>query len=162
MQDLLTKYSVYASLSNMSAEFTAFVNYFICCFDCSRSITDKDQNFYLISLFMKNIMKKFRIQHFRILLSIKRITWTLAFSSNGIFEVYTRKKNEMKLIERASFVCNISVHEGTRFTPHELIFWIPARIFFSFNLEPDLVTCFYLTNLFIKIREIFNVSPKLT
>ncbi|KYQ46391.1 hypothetical protein ALC60_14613 [Trachymyrmex zeteki] len=66
MQDLLTKYSVYAPLPGIRAETTtaAFINYFICRFGCPRSILiDQGRNF--MSLFMKTIAKRCRIRLFR-------------------------------------------------------------------------------------------------
>jgi len=160
MQDLLTKYSVYAPLSNISAESTAiaFVNYFICRFGCPRSIlTDQGRNF--ISLFMKNITKKFRIQHFRTTAYHPQSNGSLERSHSVLMEYlkcFVRKEEEWdELIERASFSYNTSVHEGTGFTPHELIFGTPARIPSSFNPEPDSATyCYQLTSLFVKIRDL--------
>jgi len=160
MQDLLTKYSIYAPLSNISAESTAtaFVNYFICRFGCPRSIlTDQGRNF--ISLFMKNITKKFRIQHFRTTAYHPQSNGSLERSHSVLMEYlkcFVRKEEEWdELIERASFSYNTSVHEGTGFTPHELIFGTAARIPSSFNPEPDSATySYHLTNLFVKIRDL--------
>jgi len=49
IQDLLTKYSIYAPLPDIRAETiaAAFINYFICRFGCSRSIfTDQGLQFH--------------------------------------------------------------------------------------------------------------------
>lgn len=53
MQDLLTKYSIYAPLNNCRADTTiiAFINYFICRFKCPKSIlTDQGTNFVIVIL----------------------------------------------------------------------------------------------------------------
>ncbi|XP_036142126.1 uncharacterized protein LOC118645358 [Monomorium pharaonis] len=142
MQDLLTKYSVYAPLSNISAESTAtaFVNYFICRFGCPRSIlTDQGRNF--MSQLMKSITKKFRIQQLRTTAYYPQSNGSLERSHMVLMEYlrcFVRKENDWdKFIERASFSYNTSVHEGTGFTPHELIFGSPARIPSEFNSDPE-------------------------
>ncbi|XP_039308185.1 uncharacterized protein LOC120358336 [Solenopsis invicta] len=158
MQDLLTKYSVYAPLSSISAEATAtaFINYFICRFGCPRSIlTDQGRNF--MSQVMKSITKKFRIQHFRTTAYYPQSNGSLERSHSVLIEYlkcFVQKENEWDIhIERASFSYNTSVHEGTGYTPHELIFGTPARIPSSYNTEPAQETYSHqLNNLFHEIR----------
>ena len=63
------------------------------------------------------------------------------------------------LIERASFSYNTSVHEGTGYTPHELIFGRVARVPSGHNPEEESETYHsYLTNLFENICDIQEVA----
>lgn len=63
------------------------------------------------------------------------------------------------LIDRASFSHNTSVHEGTGYTPHVLIYGTPARIPSSFSNESDpKIYHSYLTDLFIDIHEIARAN----
>ena len=158
MQDLLTKYSIYAPLSSISAEATAtaFINYFICRFGCPRSIlTDQGRNF--MSQLFKNITRKFRIQHFRTTAYYPQSNGSLERSHMVLIEYlkcFVEREDEWDLhIDRASFSYNTSVHEGTGYTPHELIFGTPARIPSSYNTESTQETySHHLTNLFKDIK----------
>jgi len=160
MQDLLTKYSIAIPLPDIKAETTAdgFIRNFICRFGCPKSIlTDQGTNF--TSLLMKSIAKKFRIQHFR----------TSAFhpQSNGSLErshlvlleylkcFINKHENWDDLIEQANFSYNTSVHESTKYTPHELVFGRTARVPSQFSYDEDPETYDrYFTNLFDDIREL--------
>ena len=160
IQDLLTKYSVAIAMRSTSAEETAFafVNNFICRFGCPRAIlTDQGTNF--VGNVMKNIAKCFNIQHFR--------TTTYHPQSNGsvershhVFMEYLKvfvdpHQDWDQFMERASFAYNTSVHEGTKHTPHELVFGRTARMPTSQRLpthEPETYPQ-YLVDLFTQIRD---------
>ena len=160
MQDLLTKYSLYAPLTDARAETTAnaFINCFICRFGCPKGIlTDQGTNF--VSQLMRSIMKKFRIQHFRTTAYHPQSNGSLERSHIVLVEYIkcfiSKEENWDDLIERASFSYNTSVHEGTRYTPHELVFGHLARIPSNYNREEDPETYdTYYVNLFQEIRDL--------
>lgn len=123
MQDLLTKYSVYAPLPNASAASTAkaFINYFICRFGCPKGIlTDQGSNF--IGLLMKTITRKFRIMQFRTTAFHPQSNGSLERSHHVLVEYLkcfvNSEDNWDELMERASFSYNTAVHEGTGYTSH--------------------------------------------
>ncbi|KMQ88537.1 enzymatic polyprotein endonuclease reverse [Lasius niger] len=160
MQDLLTKYSIYAPIPDAKAEITAnaFIKYFICRFGCPRSIlTDQGRNF--ISHLMRTVMKKFRIRHFRTTAYHPQSNGSLERSHIVLVEYLkcfiNKEEYWDELIERASFSYNTAVHEGTGYSPHELIFGYTARIPSSYNCDDDPETYnAYLTNLFEKTRDL--------
>lgn len=164
MQDLLTKYSVYAPLPDFKAETTAtaFINQFICRFGCPRSIlTDQGTNF--TSAFMKQITRKFRIKQFRTTAFHPQSNGSLERSHHVLVEYLKRfidKRDRWdELIERASFSYNTSVHEGTGFTPHELIYGKPARIPSAVNHEEEPATYGnHLANLFREVSDLQSIA----
>jgi transposase InsO family protein len=160
MQDLLTKYSVYAPLQDATAEniADAFIHHFICRFGCPRSIlTDQGTNF--LSHLMKRMTKKFRIKQFRTTAYHPQSNGSLERSHHVLVEYLkcfvSKEECWDDLIERANFSYNTAVHEGTGHSPHELIFGRVARIPSNFNQEGDLETYYsYRINLFRKIHEL--------
>jgi len=160
MQDLLTKYSAYAPLPDARAETVAgaFVQYFICRFGCPKSVlTDQGTNF--ISQFMRNVTKRFRIQQLRTTAYHPQTNGSLERSHLVLVEYLkcflSKEEHWDDLIERATFSYNTAVHEGTGYSPHELIFGRTARIPSSFNYEEDPETyCSHITNLFERIRDL--------
>jgi len=158
MQDLLTKYSIAIPLPDTKAETDGFIHNFICRFGCPKSIlTDQGTNF--TSLLMKSIAKKFRIQHFR--------TSAFHLQPNGSLERFhlvlleypkcfiNKHENWDDLIEQANFLYNTSVHESTKYTPHELMFGRTAHVSSQFSYDEDPETYNrYFTNLFNDIREL--------
>lgn len=160
MQDLLTKYSIYAPLPDATAETIAeaFISYFICRFGCPKSIlTDQGQNF--VGNLIKVITKKFRIQHFRTTAYHPQSNGSLERSHHVLLEYLkcfiSKEEYWDDIIERATFSYNTAVHEGTGYTPHELIFGTIARIPSSYNQESDPETYYScLTNLFNQIRDL--------
>ncbi|CAK9834649.1 Retrovirus-related Pol polyprotein from transposon 17.6 [Anthophora retusa] len=131
MQDLLTKYSLAAPLRSTSAIDTAdaFVKSLICRFGAPKAIlTDQGANF--TSSLMRTVARKFRVAQFK----------TTAFhpQSNGSIERshlvlteylkhYVRNNDWDEWLDLAMFSYNTSVHGGTHFTPHELVFGHLAR-----------------------------------
>ncbi|CAK9824011.1 Retrovirus-related Pol polyprotein from transposon 412, partial [Anthophora retusa] len=132
MQDLLTKYSIAVPLKTTSAAETAdaLVDHLICKFGTPKAIlTDQGTNF--VNALMRAVTRRFRIQH----------TKTAAFhpQTNGSLErshlvlteylkQYINNKNDWNnWLQCAMFSYNTSVHEGTLYTPHELIFGHKAR-----------------------------------
>lgn len=160
MQDLLTKYSVYAPLPDARAETiaNAFINNFICHFGCPKSIlTDQGSN--LTGLLMKSIAKKFRIQQLRTTAYHPQSNGSLERSHMVLIEYLkcfvTNEERWDDLIERARFSYNTSAHEGTGYTPHELIFGHTARIPSGFTREEESETYHsHLLNLFEKISDL--------
>lgn len=160
MQDLLTKYSIYAPIGDLTAETTAtaFINSFICRFGCPRSIlTDQGTNF--VSLLFKSITRKFRIQHFRTTSHHPQSNGSLERSHIVLTEYLKcfviRKENWDELINQANFSYNTAVHEGTGYTPHELIFGTQARVPSSFRYEDELETYHsYLSDVFKNIHDL--------
>ncbi|KAL6418729.1 hypothetical protein ACFW04_011838 [Cataglyphis niger] len=126
MQDLLTKYSVAVPLREATslAIADALTKNFICIYGTPEAIlTDQGTNF--LSALMRNLTKRFNIKHFK----------TTAYhpQSNGSIErshvlteyLKTQVEKEKKwdnYINMAMFSYNTSVHEGTKFSPFELIF----------------------------------------
>lgn len=164
MQDLLTKYSVYAPLPDFKAETTAaaFTNFFICRFGCPRSIlTDQGTNF--TSGLMRHVARKFRIKQIRTTAFHPQSNGSLERSHHVLVEYlkcFTNQRDSWdELIERASFSYNTSVHEGTGFTPHELIYGRPARLPSRINHEEEPETyAHHLTNLIEEISDLQTLA----
>ena len=133
MQDLLTKYFVCEPLKQSTSVkiADAFIKKFICQFGAPRAIlTDQGANF--TGKFMKTIAQKFKIEQFR----------TTAFhpQSNGSLErshlvlteylkMFIGKYSDWdEWTDMAAFSYNTSVHEGTGYIPHELVFGKIARV----------------------------------
>lgn len=160
MQDLLTKYSLYVPICDMTAQTTAtaFINYFICRFGCPRSIlTDQGTNF--VGSLFKVITKKFHIRQFRTTAHHPQSNGSLERSHIVLTEYLkcfvSKERNWDEWIERATFSYNTAVHEGTGYTPHELIFGTPARIPSSFSREKGPETYHaHLSNLFRNIKNL--------
>lgn len=132
MQDLLTKFSIAVPLRTTSAIETAdaFIKSLICRFGAPRALlTDQGSNF--TSSLVKAIARKFKITKFQ----------TTAFrpQSNGSIErshqvlteylkQYVKNKAWDEWLDFAILSYNTSTHEGTLYTPHELVYGRLARM----------------------------------
>ena len=133
MQDLLTKYFVCEPLKQSTSIkiADAFIKRFICQFGAPRAILT-DQGVNLTGNFMKAIARKFKIEQFR--------TTTFHPHTNGSLErshlVLTKYLNMFiskysdwdEWTDLAAFSYNTSIHEGTGYTPHELVFGKIVRV----------------------------------
>ena len=159
IQDLLTKYSIGIPMAGISSAEIAdvFVKQFICRFGSPRAIlTDQGANF--TSSLMKKVAKRFRIKRYTTSAyhpqsngSIERSHHVLTEYLNLYIE---NSRNWDEWVELAMFSYNTSVHEGTKFSPHELVFGHLAReptgeMITEENMEPTYSE--YLRDLFDKI-----------
>lgn len=120
-------------LAQITAEATAtaFVNNFICRFGCPKAIlTDQGTNF--TSRVMQEVAKQFKIQHIKTTAFHPQSNGSLERSHHVLCEYLkcfiTKERCWDIIIERVNFANNISVHERTKFTPHELVFGRVARL----------------------------------
>ncbi|XP_050462030.1 uncharacterized protein LOC126857007 [Cataglyphis hispanica] len=167
MQDLLTKYSVAVPLREATslAIADALTKNFICIYDTLKAIlTDQGTNF--LSALMRNLTKKFNIQHFK-------TTYHPQFNgsierSHHVLTEYLKTQVEKEkewdnYINMAMFSYNTSVHEGTKFSPFELIFGRIARLPSAHTpIDENLEITYqqYLTDLFNKINDIQEEARK--
>lgn len=109
---------------------------------------------------MRSIARKFRIQHYKTTAYRPQSNGSVERSHQVLWEYlkqYVDKSNEWdECLKLASFSYNTSVHEGTRYTPFELVFGKAARVPSS---ETDDVNernesyAEYLTILFNRIKD---------
>ncbi|KAL6417715.1 hypothetical protein ACFW04_012557 [Cataglyphis niger] len=154
IQDLLTKYSLALPLKHAGAidVADAFTNEFICTFGAPKAIlTDQ--------------ARKFKIRHFRTTAYRPQSNGSVERSHQVLWEYlkhYVDKTNEWDTYLRlASFSYNTSVHEGTQFTPHELVFGKTARVPSSetdTTQEPNESYAKYLVELFNKIKDAQTIA----
>ncbi|KAL6416581.1 hypothetical protein ACFW04_013334 [Cataglyphis niger] len=75
---------------------------------------------------MRNVARKFKIRHFRTTAYRPQSNGSVERSHQVLWEYlkyYVDKDNEWdEHLKLASFSYNTSVHKGTQFTPHELVF----------------------------------------
>lgn len=161
IQDLLTKYSLAIPLKQATAIdiAEAFTNEFICTYGAPQAIlTDQGANF--ISSLMRGIARKFRITQYRTSAYRPQSNGSIERSHHVLWEYlkqFTDRNHEWdEHIRLAMFSYNTSVHEGTRYTPHELVFGKTARAPSSDppinETEMNVSYSQYLTALFDKIR----------
>lgn len=133
MQDLLlTKYSLAAPLQHANATETAdaFIRTMICRFGAPKAILT-DQGTHFVNTLMRAIAKKFRITHFKTSAFHPQSNGSLERSHHVLVEYlkhYVSQNNWDEWLEYAMFSYNTGVHEGTSFTPHELVFGQIARM----------------------------------
>lgn len=166
MQDLLTKYSIAVPLkraTNLSIA-DAFLKNFICRFGAPKSLlTDQGSNF--LSQCMKYLAKKFNIKQYKMTSYHPQSNGSIERSHHVLAE-YLKLHVETSRdwdswLELAMFSYNTSVHEGTRYTPHELVFGKLARQPASdppLEENIDLTYLEYLINLFCNIRNIQDLA----
>lgn len=160
MQDLLTKYSVGVPIkvANAITIADAFMKQFICRFGAPRAILTDQGSPFMTSLF-KYIARKFNIKQFRTTAYHPQSNGSLERSHHVLAEYLKQYVEEDgtwdEFIELAMFSYNTSVHEGTKFSPHELVFGKIARVPSSFPpVEEDTDETYrdYLEKLFDKLR----------
>ena len=132
IQDNFTKYSLAIPLSNYQASTIAdaFVKKFICIFGSPIGVlTDQARDF--LSNLLKRLEKRFQIKQFRTTAFHPQSNRSLERSHHVLGEYlkqFVAKNIEWDDgLELAMFSYNTSVHEGTKFTPYELVFGKLAR-----------------------------------
>ena len=166
IQDLLTKYSIGIPMEGISSAEIAdvFVKRFICRFGSPRAIlTDQGANF--TSSLMKKVAKRFRIKRYTTSAYHPQSNGSIERSHHVLTEylkLYIENSgNWDEWVELAMFSCNTSVHEGTKFSPHELVFGHLAReptgkMITEENMEPTYAE--YLRDLFDKIDTVQQMA----
>lgn len=158
MQDLLTKYSVAAPLKGIGAIDTAdaFIENLICRFGAPKAIlTDQGSNF--TSALMEEVAKRFKISHTQATAfhpqtngSIERSHMVLA----EYLKQFVKGNDWNKWLNLVMLSYNTSLHEGTNFTPHELVFGhlanVPTADATHYNLTNETYND-YLRNLQTKL-----------
>jgi len=133
IQDLLTKYSVAVPLIQANSEeiAKAFTQRFICQFGSPKAIlTDQGSNF--TSSIMKKFAKYFKITQYRTSAFHPQSNGSLERSHHVLTEYLkhyiSNERDWDNWLEHAMFSYNTSVHEGTKYTPYELVFGKLARL----------------------------------
>lgn len=144
IQDLLTKYSLAIPLPKTTSYHIAdaLMKKFICIFATPKIIlTDQGSNF--TSALMKNLAKMLRIKQIRTTAYHPQTNGSLERSHhvlNEYIKQYITDVDEWdQWLELATFAYNTSVHEGTRFTPHELVFGKVARLPTSLEVPEETI-----------------------
>lgn len=166
IQDLLTKYSLAIPLRQANAIHVAdaFTNELICVFGAPKAILT-DQGSHFLNSLMRNIANKFKIKHFKTTAYRPQSNGSIERSHHVLWEYlkqYVSKNHEWdKFLKLASFSYNTSVHEGTRYTPYELVFGRMAR---TPSSNPDVTDVAdesyanYLTTLFNKLNDVQAIA----
>lgn len=162
IQDLLTKYSVAAPLKEASSLSIAdaFVKKFICTYGAPKIVlTDQGANF--LSSLIRNLTRKFNIQHLKTTAYHPQSNGSIERSHHVLMEYLRtqvdKEDNWNEYIELAIFSYNTNVHEGTKYSPFELVFGRIARLPSAHTpIEENLEITYYdyLTNLFNKLYDI--------
>lgn len=167
VQDLLTKFSLAIPLrqTTSTAVADAFVNEFICIFGAPRIIlTDQGSNF--VSSLLKNVARKFKIKQVKTTAYRPQSNGSVERSHQVLWEYlkqFAKKDNWDEYLKLATFSSNTSVHEGTQYTPYELVFGKTAETP-SCDLSPVAETnetyAQYLTTLFDKLRDTQQIAQE--
>lgn len=162
IQDLLTKYSLAIPLRHAGAVDVAeaFTNDFICTYGAPKALLT-DQGTHFINSLMKAVAKRFKISRFSTTAYRPQSNGSIERSHHVLWEylklVISDHRDWDTYLRVACFSYNTSVHEGTRFTPHELVFGKTARAPTSEPMPSDLKNESYeeyLTNLYNKLRDV--------
>jgi len=166
IQDLLTKFLIAVPLQNAGAidVADAFTNELICTFGTPKAILT-DQGTHFLNSLMRGIARKFKIKHYKTTAYRPQSNGSVERSHHVIWEYlkhFVDKNNEWdKELKLASFSYNTSLHEGTKYAPHELVFGKTAR---TPSSDPDIADCSnesyteYLATLFNKLRDSQNIA----
>ena len=166
IQNLLTKYSIGIPMEGISPADIAdvFAKRFICQFGSPRAIlTDQRANF--TSSLMKKVAKRFRIKQYTTSAYHSQSNGSIERSHHVLSEYLKlyieNSRNWDEWVELAILSYNTSVHEGTKFSPHELVFGHLAReptseMIIEENMEPTYVE--YLRDLFDKINTVQQMA----
>jgi transposase InsO family protein len=161
IQDLLTKYSLAIPLERAGAidVADAFVNDFISIYGAPKALLT-DQGSHFINSLMKAIAKRFKISKYTTTAYRPQSNGSVERSHHVLWEylkqVTTDKRDWSSHLKLACFSYNTSVHEGTQYTPHELVFGKVARTPTCEVLPEDISNesyAEYLTNLYNKLRD---------
>ncbi|CAK9796607.1 Retrovirus-related Pol polyprotein from transposon 297 [Anthophora quadrimaculata] len=162
IQDLLTKYSIAAPLRQASAidVAEAFITNLICKHGAPRALITDQGSHFLNGLF-KTIAKRFKITHYKTTAFHPQSNGSIERSHHVLAEYlkhFVNKSQEWDTwLPMAMFSYNTSVHEGTQYTPHELVYGKLARTPSSDASPLDLADesyTNYLRELNLKIHEI--------
>lgn len=130
----------------------------ICTFGAPRIIlTDQGTNF--TSSLLKNIARKFRIRQCKTTAYRPQANGSVERSHQVLCEYlkqFAEKDNWDEYLKFAMFSSNTSVHEGTRYTPYELVFGRVAEMPSgdpAANAGKDETYNQYLTTLFNKLKD---------
>ena len=133
MQDQLSKFCLACALPEASSESIAdsFIQKCICTFGSPRIIlTDQGKNF--ISSLIKRVAKRFKIKPIQTTAyhpaSNGSLERTYLILSDYLKQYVDGEKNWDLYVDLAMFSYNTSVHEGTNYTPYELVFGKLARL----------------------------------
>jgi len=166
IQDLLTKHSLAVPLKHAGAidVADAFVNEFICTYGAPKALLT-DQGTHFLNSLMKNIAKRFRIAQYKTTAYRPQANGSIERSHHVLWEylrqVVDNKKDWDRYLKLACFSYNTSVHEGTQYTPHELVFGKTARVPTSEVPPEDLSNesyTEYITALYNKLSDVQNAA----
>jgi len=166
IQDLLTKHSLAVPLKHAGAidVADAFVNEFICTYGAPKALLT-DQGTHFLNSLMKNIAKRFRITRYKTTAYRPQANGSIERSHHVLWEylrqVVDNKKDWDRYLKLACFSYNTSVHEGTQYTPHELVFGKTARVPTSGTPPEDLSNesyTEYLTSLYNKLSDVQSAA----
>lgn len=161
IQDLLTKYSLAIPLEHAGAVdiVEAFTNEFICIYGAPRALLT-DQGSHFVNSFMRTIARKFKISRCTTTAYRPQANGSIERSHHVLWEylkqVIDDRRDWDTYLKVACFSYNTSVHEGTKYTPHELVFGKVARLPTNEPAPEDLKNESYeeyLTNLYNKLRD---------
>lgn len=133
IQDLLTKYSIAIPLKHAGAidVADALINEFICIYGSPRALLT-DQGSHFLNSLMKVVAKRFKISKYHTTAYRPQSNGSVERAHHVLWEylkqVVDNKKDWHEYIKLANFSYNTSVHEGTKYTPHELVFDKTARV----------------------------------
>lgn len=143
IQDLLSKHASAIPLVNAGAidVANAFVNDFICLYGAPKALLT-DQGTHFLNSLMKAIAKKFKITHYKTTAYRPQSNGSIERSHHVLWEYLKQtvdnKRDWDKHLKLACFSYNTSVHEGTGYTPHELVFAKTARTPSALTLPEDI------------------------
>ena len=161
IQDLLTKFSLAIPLKNAGAIDVAdgFVKDFICLYGTPKALLT-DQGSHFINSLMKNIARRFRIRHFKTSAYRPQANGSVERSHQVLWEYlkqFVVNNDWDEHLRLATFSYNTSVHEGTKYTPHELVFGRVARVPTAnppMDEEQNESYSEYLSNLYNRLRDV--------
>ncbi|XP_025161027.1 uncharacterized protein LOC112589987 [Harpegnathos saltator] len=160
IQDLLTKHSTAIALRQASAldVADAFVNNFICLYGAPKAVLT-DQGSHFINSLIKAVARKFKINQCKTTAYHPQSNGSIERSHHVLWEYlkqYTNTQHEWdEFLNLAMFSYNSSVHEGTSYRPHELVFGKSVRTPSSDPpIEDNLSETYkdYLTTLFNRLK----------
>jgi len=166
IQDLLTKYSLAVPLQRAGAidVANAFVNNFICVYGAPKALLT-DQGTHFLNSLMRAIAKRFKISRYTTTAYRPQANGSIERSHHVLWEylkqVVGEKNDWDEYLSLACFSYNTSVHEGTQYTPHELVFGKLARVPSSEILPEDVSNesyADYLTTLYNRLRNTQKIA----
>ncbi|CAD6241240.1 GSCOCG00012617001-RA-CDS, partial [Cotesia congregata] len=160
IQDLLTKFSMAVALEHATAVDVAkaLVNRWFCYFGPPKAIlTDQGTNF--LSSLLKNIAKKYKIKQYHTTAYNPQSNGSVERSHHVLQEYIKQCIGEQgdwdECLDLASFSYNVSEHEGTGFTPYQLVFGKLPRLPSQFQGVEETNESYaeYLEQLFRRIKQ---------